>query len=249
MIDLLKAVKAQLYDRITSPLLGSFVLSWLVWNYRFVIVLLSSMEPSDKMVLINYLYASNSEIYQRGLLLPFLTALFLIFIYPYPARWAYAYWKYQQTKLKEIQQKNDDKNEEARQLRLEILKNESEFLREIEQRNQQIANLKLVINDLQTYIEKHEIRSAVPNMDIEVLHLDKRQFNVLRLIEKNEPISEENLVKLFSDNDDSRLVIKYDIDELRKRSFITYDNGIITTPAGRSYIIKERNRFDNVENI
>ena len=239
MLDLIKTVKAQLYDRITSPLLGSFALSWLGWNYRFVIVIFSSMKPSDKMVLINYLYASHSDIYLKGLLFPLLTALFLIFIYPYPARWAYAYWKYQQRKLKEIQQKNDDKNEEARELRLEILKKESEFLREIDQRNKEITSLKAVIDQLQGYIEKLGPSSVLPSIVPED-NLNKRQFNVLRLIERNEHISEDNLIGLFSDNDDSRLSIKYDLDELRKRSFITWSDGLITTPQGREYIVKNK---------
>ena len=46
--ELSKSVKAVLYDRISSPLLGTFAVSWVLWNHRFITVLLSNMEPIEK---------------------------------------------------------------------------------------------------------------------------------------------------------------------------------------------------------
>lgn len=40
--DAINSVKASLYERISNPLLSSFVISWCIWNYKFVLVALSS---------------------------------------------------------------------------------------------------------------------------------------------------------------------------------------------------------------
>lgn len=37
--DLLKAAREQAADRLTSPLIGSFIVSWCLWNYRFLVIL------------------------------------------------------------------------------------------------------------------------------------------------------------------------------------------------------------------
>ena len=46
--DLSKSIKASLYERATSPLFGAFVISWLAWNYRFVLTVISSMSAKEK---------------------------------------------------------------------------------------------------------------------------------------------------------------------------------------------------------
>ena len=40
--DVINSVKATLYERISNPLLSSFLISWLIWNYKFVLVFFSS---------------------------------------------------------------------------------------------------------------------------------------------------------------------------------------------------------------
>jgi hypothetical protein len=50
MDDLIKTMKAQLYDRASSPLIFSFVCSWIFWNYRLVVILFSGAKSSEKFV-------------------------------------------------------------------------------------------------------------------------------------------------------------------------------------------------------
>ena len=51
--DIITSIKATLYERISNPLIGTFVLSWLLWNYRLIWVLLSSMQTTDKFTYID----------------------------------------------------------------------------------------------------------------------------------------------------------------------------------------------------
>jgi hypothetical protein len=40
--EIVKSAKAQLSERIASPLIGSFVISWCLWNYKFLVILFSA---------------------------------------------------------------------------------------------------------------------------------------------------------------------------------------------------------------
>jgi hypothetical protein len=55
MEDVIKSIKAHLYDRAASPLVFSFICSWVIWNYRLFVILLSGDSPSDKFIQIELL--------------------------------------------------------------------------------------------------------------------------------------------------------------------------------------------------
>lgn len=38
--DTVKSIKAYLYDKTVSPLCGAFIVSWLLWNHRFVLAII-----------------------------------------------------------------------------------------------------------------------------------------------------------------------------------------------------------------
>jgi len=38
--DILNSIKANLYERVTSPLVGTFLFSWIIFNWRIPIVLI-----------------------------------------------------------------------------------------------------------------------------------------------------------------------------------------------------------------
>lgn len=151
--DLIKTVKAQLYDRLTSPLLGCFLLSWVIWNYKFVFTLFSDMKVEDKFKFIDgSIYSGNYSHFIYGLLLPFVTTLFFIFIYPYPAKFAYAFFRKRQAELKEIQQKIDDETpltrDEARKIRSDAVKMSIEFEQEIEKLREENLSLRSIIKKI-----------------------------------------------------------------------------------------------------
>lgn len=134
--ELSKTVKAQLYERVSSPLLGSFLIAWCGWNYKFVLVLISSMEAEKKLAYINAnLYPSMWDRVLEGFTYPLATSLALILLYPWPARWVFSYSRKQQVLLKKLQYEIDEdvplNMEDARELRRSNNKIITEFEDEI----------------------------------------------------------------------------------------------------------------------
>src|SRR6266851_7214692 len=145
--DVITTIKAQLYDRAVSPLFGAFALSWVGWNYRFIAVLLYSIPINEKFNFIDkVLFPDFWTIVTRGIIYPLLTTAFNIYVYPWPAKKVFEYWRNRQKELNEIRQKIEDETpltkEEARQIRQEVRLARDEFDREIIARDTEIKRLK-----------------------------------------------------------------------------------------------------------
>lgn len=130
--EITKSLRLHLSERLTSPLIGAFLVSWCVWNYEFLILVLSNLDADKKIrsiknlysIKTNYLYyfesffnikeplrnflVKASNWYYKVFfcfMAPFLTALGYIFIYPYPAKLTYEYSKRKQKEILEIRRK------------------------------------------------------------------------------------------------------------------------------------------------
>ena len=166
MEDLMKSLKAQLYERASSPLIFSFVVSWALWNYRFLLVLTASGSLVEKFAFVEaHLFHYWWDYVGRGLLAPALSALLYIFVYPFPSRFVYSYTQKQQAELKRIQQKIEDETpltqEDARELRSQLRKAAVESDKAIEDRNKTIKSLQ---EDLKR-LESSAPASVLPSSD------------------------------------------------------------------------------------
>ena len=154
MIDeFTKSLKANLYDRVVSPLFGAFVLSWLVWNYRLVVVLLATGTFEHKFAYIDTVLYKGDSIYDLWTLLvyPLGSALLFLFLYPFPAQWVYSFWRQQQKKLKMIRQKIEDETpltiEEARKLKKGFSNISQDYENVILVHEREIDRLKKIIEE------------------------------------------------------------------------------------------------------
>jgi hypothetical protein len=148
MIDeFVKSIKATLYDRTTSPLFGAFAISWLAWNYKLIVVLLSSMSAQAKFAFIEQqLYGD----WRSGLLIlgvyPLVTSAAFLFVYPYPARFVYQFWHTQQRTLRNVKQKIDDEAllsvEESRRVRRELTEIQTEYEGQLQRARNETTRLK-----------------------------------------------------------------------------------------------------------
>lgn len=252
--DLAKTVKAQLYERVSSPLLGAFGISWIAWNYRFVLVLVSSMPAADKFTYIDSkIFDSYQNIFLHGTLYPLITTLSLIFIYPIPAKFVYEYWRKRQRELKEIKQRIDDETpltrEEARELRHETLKATLEFEQELGRRSDEITRLKETIKELQPR-EKTDVDSPskkpvkpAPTKAAETNNLlDEQQIKMLQKIaESGSGILKQNLI---SSSGKDKILAEYNLGELAAKDYASKryssrhdDYEITVTHLGRSYLV------------
>lgn len=96
------SIKATLYDRISNPLSNSFLFSWVLWNYKIVVILFSSLRPYEKINEIDIFISTTIfkvNFYEplgywcsNGFLFPLLSALLYLYIYPIPSKIIYEHW-------------------------------------------------------------------------------------------------------------------------------------------------------------
>jgi hypothetical protein len=160
MIDeFVKTIKSNLYDRVTSPLAGAFFISWCLWNYAVLIILFSSYEAEKKIELIQ----GKLTLYDNSVLFPLITTGLFIFVYPYPARWVYSFWRKHKKELREARQEIENEEllsvEESRAYKRQIYKLREEHDREIERKDSEIETLKSEIENLKNEINQSRDRS------------------------------------------------------------------------------------------
>lgn len=246
MEDLIKSIKAHLYERTTSPLFGAFTISWGIWNYKFLVTVFSSMETHLKFDYIaTFLYPNTYTCLSIGIIYPLLTTLAFIFLYPYPAKFVYSFTRLRQKELKEIKQSIEDKtpltHEESRKLRRDMAELEIEYEKEIQRKNDENQRLKELIEELKKEnnsppINKKNVKEPPP------YKLDNEQLTLLKLISTNDEPSEKNLVGWSKTN---KVKTEYNLGELVNKSFITVHS---SSQRGKYYIINHSGRSLLVKN-
>lgn len=122
MNELINSLKVQLHERVSNPVVGTFALSWVVFNYEFLIVFFSRTSLDLKLfVLRQGLYSGLIEHFSYWVIAPLISSIFIILIYPLISFKLYEYWYKSQKKLKEIRQSIEDEtpltNAESRIIR------------------------------------------------------------------------------------------------------------------------------------
>lgn len=117
MNDFFESLRQQINERLNSPLLGAYAISWILLNYQVLVVLLSDLAPSEKINLIDAHLTAPSLVHilfgeisfeAPGLKtfgLPLLMALIYIFILPWPSRFALGFNLYMNKINKELKLK------------------------------------------------------------------------------------------------------------------------------------------------
>jgi hypothetical protein len=156
MNDTIKTIKAQLYERAISPLSSTFILSWCIWNWRFIIILFSNMPVEEKFKYIDIkIYPTFPDIIANSLFFPLVVTLFIIYIYPIPAKYVFKYWRKQQIEQKKIQQEIEDNEpltkEEARLIKKTAWEAEQQLEIEYEKRNKEREEKNRKIKELEDH--------------------------------------------------------------------------------------------------
>lgn len=145
--DIITTIKAQLYDRVTSPLLGTFTIAWSIYNWKVILVLVSNLNAIEK---INYLklniFTSKADTAIHGLAIPLIIALGMIYAYPLVSEHVYFFTRKHQHRLKQLKQTIDDPSpispEEAAQLRQNMRSIQQKHDIEINAKDTTISELK-----------------------------------------------------------------------------------------------------------
>ena len=158
-------VQNQVQERIQSPLSGAFIISWVITNYQFILVVFSDMDIERKLNFIHEtLYPLCSFMTYNNLVIqPFLAASLYILLYPKIGKYFYAYARKQQHILNIEKQKVDGAKllsiDESRKIM-----NENIGLKN--RREKAEKDLKEVSSQLETVNrEKYELETKIKNLE------------------------------------------------------------------------------------
>lgn len=251
LTDMLTSIKAHLYDRAASPLMGSIVVSWTLWNYKLPLLLLSNEPILEKYRIISeVLYANDKNIYIYGLACPLITSFLYIFIYPYPAKFVFRFTQTQQRVMSNLKREIEGEAlltvKESRELRNQLYSLEDTFQKDLVQKDTEIEQLKAEVDRLLTELRENviPIKENKDEKNQEANTITESQIKLLELLEEKS-IMERNII---SQVDHGRTVgeIKYDLGELDLHGYIiTHEdlqghNTYTITHKGRSYLMKTK---------
>lgn len=215
------SLKAYLYDRTTSPLLGSLVFSWIIWNYKFILLLFSNLSYPDKLRMINILYGSDFHVYITGFTAPLLTALFYIYIFPYPSKYVFKFSLERQDELNALKQRIHNNQlislEKSQSLRKKINELSLGHAQEIEGLENKIEYLNERNSELEIEVESLNKRLINQSVEIEkpigrddktpenppiASYNDKAEELILDFFDGNEnkPTEKSEIINLLSQN-------------------------------------------------
>jgi hypothetical protein len=216
--DIISAAKQSVLERVASPLLGSFVIAWCLWNWKFLVILFSDASVSQTFVLIEkHAFPEWTAIACRGILFPIATAAAYVFLYPYPARIVYGFTLRRQREINMTRQKIADETlltlEESRRLRAEFVEQDRKQNERVRNLNEEIARLSTALEVMKAE-EKPELSTDERLYDT----LEPSQLFLLRILERADgPALESDLIKKTPE---PRLKAEFDIGELERRKLL-----------------------------
>ncbi|TMU57119.1 hypothetical protein [Flagellimonas algicola] len=155
--EIKKSINSILYERVSSPLFGTFIVSWLIWNWR--IVYLTFFVDSDKIELnkVDFILKNYNQV-EFLVWYPLISTVILITIIPFISNGAYwlnlrfSQWKIDQKKI--IEKKQLLSIEQSIKLREQFSDMEKRFDNLLSEKNDEIKQLELTIDDLRESNER-----------------------------------------------------------------------------------------------
>lgn len=212
--NVLNSVKATLYERISNPLLSTFTISWIIWNYKFALVIFSSsidiIEKIDyiKFDLLPFTYnplftLSNLCTIVYLFIGPVLTSLlYLYVIYPSLAKKVYEDHKehikeYQNIKIK-IEGETSMSEEDVLALKSELRTIKSINSKELDIKDE---NIKMLKHDLENATkDAAKSRSQLSEIQGQQTKLDNMEEQLIELQNMNK-LKEEIIERMKIDKE------------------------------------------------
>ena len=134
--ELRKSISSIFEERITSPFYGSFIFSWLVWNWQIIyLTFFVSQDAVKPLTKIDYILSHYSSVLTL-LVFPFGSALFLIVAVPWLANRLYKVHLYYEKERTTWKEQFDSKRrltiERSAQILNDMLEQETKHQKQIE---------------------------------------------------------------------------------------------------------------------
>ena len=207
--DMFQSVKATLYDRVSSPLWGAFLLSWIAWNYRMLIVLFSSMSPDEKFEYIgNVLYFDWTIYAIYWGLAPLATAIIVIGVIPFFGEKAYRVSRFWKVRLKTAKLEYDGKTPMSQDEVNQVLLKAVEEKRNLEaQIVTAVKETEKVQGHLEVSVaEKIDLSRKVSSLEATLDSARKRVEELELALQPNKMVSPDEKLRKILINGDFELV-------------------------------------------
>lgn len=263
MKDLIDSIRLQVYQRMSSPLFGSFVIAWVCWNHRYLFILFSGEPIQTRLQLAHMLvYPDESVLWLRAVVWPLVSSVAFILIYPYPSKWLFKYWHKKQIELKKLRDEIEGETlltkEESRKItrdmvairekyeeQVERLAREVDALKTpggalagdqstVEQQRQRISALEAELNRRDS-VEKQKQSDRLGGFDVTT---QKQVLELLKLVAKRDLVSADLLMKEMQL---SRARSLFLIDSANSCGLIEHPDGMVPgtiglSPGGRAFL-------------
>lgn len=153
-------------ERLSSPLISTFAISWSLWNFKFFVILLSDNTITTTYALIEAHCFPNAYMSLfNGLVAPATLTIFYLYYLPKPLMMAFEQWSKTQKETKDIKQRWEDQNllghADAQELRQNLRMAQSK----LEDSDTEIRKLKAELrqSDLKSSETQEALRIAETN--------------------------------------------------------------------------------------
>lgn len=160
----------------------------------------------------------------RGFLYPLFTTILIIFLYPYPAKYVYEFWRKRQKELKEIRQKIEDETpltiEESRKIRKQVYALIDEHDKTIQQKDVEIAKLKETVENFNKKIDSQiqPESTSISASGKKLSRIPDEQLQILKHVARNKGIAMEDHLPGFGGK--NRIRHEFHIGELVRKGLL-----------------------------
>lgn len=196
--DIVKGVREYVSDRFMSPLGASLTVSWCLWNYKALLIVLSGESAIRKIHLLHLVYQDNVYSAVHLAAGPLATAAFYILAFPYPSNWVYSYSLRRRKEALHLKREIDNQTvltqEESRALRMQFEEMDLEHTSSTLRLNSRIDALKEQLkqavderDDALKQLNDVRVTAAEPAMEdkhdgVQEIVLSKLQWRVVDLL-------------------------------------------------------------------
>jgi len=202
MIDeIQKSIKASLYERVTSPLLGAFTISWVFTNWQLLFITFfegkTTLGKSKVQYIEDYIVNHNYKLW----LIPIISTGIIIWLLPYLSELAFKLKEQSKARKLNIKFIEEDRVplsiDESIKIRTQIKDLQKEFGESNSEKDLKISTLKTKNDELKNLISnKNEqiehLNTQKGNIKSEKIHLDKYSSQLYNVIKNNNKTINDN---------------------------------------------------------
>lgn len=182
-----KTLGTFLEERLSNPLISSFIVAWSLYNYKIFVILFSKNTVTDTFSLIHQRFPDLSAVALHGVLLPAVFAALYLFVLPFPTKWVYKWVRERQKAIDDIRDEYESHKRLTKEQSNEIrrsMRDQEAVLEELRTKSAQLLDelkqSQRVIDDLHSKLESERRRRE--SLDKE---LDNLKLMVLAYEEQN----------------------------------------------------------------